>query len=269
MCEPRFLLLADTAGQAKVRHHRLVACVDQYVARFEVTVDDVLLVGFSQRQCDHAHKPGDHLLVAVLRCPDKARQRLALNVGHGDVRSSLVFSNVVNLADVGVTQVRGRFGLSIKTLQQFRTVVSCEFRHLQCDMALQLSVESQEDGAHGALAQFFDESVATERPSFLFRNRLLPGTWPNRLICCTGRGRVFHDGSFRPLRLARIGTPADQDLSCQVLTELIRQFRESSDQRLNIDGFTAVDATQVLGDQSVEPSVLRRVAACWISHCSP
>ena len=127
------------AGQAEVDDHRLAprtGRLDHDVGGLQVAVDDLLLVRLLQGQGELAHQRRDLALRPAL-VADQGRQRLALDVGHRQVKLAIDFPGVIHGAEVGVVE-RGRgAGLFQEPSSRLGTFVISEVGHLQGHRALE------------------------------------------------------------------------------------------------------------------------------------
>jgi hypothetical protein len=89
-------------------------------------------------------------------------QRLALDVGHGQVRHAVDLADVVDGADVGVAQGAGGAGLAVEPLPHLGAVVLRETGHLQGDRPVQPRVVDEVHRPHAAPPELADNPVAAQ-----------------------------------------------------------------------------------------------------------
>ena len=121
------------AGQAEVDDHRLAPLagrLDHHVGRLQVAVDDLLRVRLLQGQGELAHQRRDLALRPAL-VADQRRQRLALDVGHRQVKLAIDFPGVIDGAEVGVVERGGGAGLFQEPFPRLGTFVVAEVGDLQ------------------------------------------------------------------------------------------------------------------------------------------
>ena len=127
-----------------------------------------VVVGLGHRPGDRADQ-GDGLrdrrrAAAV----QSSRQRLALDVGHGQVGPAVDLADVVHRADVGVVQDGGRPRLGQEPLPPDERIVFKQAGNLESDEAIQLRVVRQVDRPHPAAPEQTPQLVSAERPGELF-----------------------------------------------------------------------------------------------------
>jgi hypothetical protein len=78
---------------------------------------------------------------------------------HHDVGAAILFADVVDRANVGMVERRGRLRFSLETAQRLGIAGDVIGKKLQCDETVKASVLGLVDNAHAASAQLFDDAV--------------------------------------------------------------------------------------------------------------
>ena len=97
-------------------------------------------------------------------------QRLPFQELHGDEGLALVPSDLVDRADIGVVQSRGRPGLALKPLQCLMVLGEPFRQELEGDKAVELDVLGLVDHTHSAAAEFFQDAIVGNRLASHARN---------------------------------------------------------------------------------------------------
>ena len=150
----------DGPGDPEVEDLGVPLLVDHDVARLEVAVDDARVVGFAQAAADllgDGHDRGD---VEPPRTADEALEILPGDVLEGDVVETLVFAQMVHLADVAVGDAVGQLDLVDEALERPRVLGDVGADELDGHFLARLRVEGPVDAAHAAPAQELDDLVA-------------------------------------------------------------------------------------------------------------
>ena len=121
---------SQPAGQPEVHDDGFAAAVEHDVARLEVAMNDPLLMRLVQGEGDLADQLQHHGDGPVGR-RGPIVQRLALDVGHGQIGGVADGADVVDGADVGVVEGGSGPGLAVKALVQRGGVAGPQLRHLQ------------------------------------------------------------------------------------------------------------------------------------------
>src|SRR6478736_6004475 len=79
-------------------------------------------------------------------------ERFSFEELHDDVVNTVLLSEIVELADVGVAELRDRARLALKTLERFRLLGKMGRQHLDRNRAVQSRVDRAIDFAHPANA---------------------------------------------------------------------------------------------------------------------
>src|SRR5262245_14361250 len=107
----------QTLRQAEIRHARLAVGIEKNVGRFEVAMDDTVLMGVVHRRGDSSHQlsgpAGRERLLA-----GQVPQMPAFDVVHRKILPSFVFSDFVNGHDVRMMQVGGGLSFDAETLDE-------------------------------------------------------------------------------------------------------------------------------------------------------
>jgi len=86
----------------------------------------------------------------------------AIEILHGDERLVIVFSDVVNGADVGMVESGGRTSFSPETFQCLRVLGHVIGKELKRNETTQLGVLGFVNYAHTAAAELFDDAIARD-----------------------------------------------------------------------------------------------------------
>ncbi len=111
---------ASDLGQPEIQDLGVAARRDEDVGGLDVAVDNpdgvcgIKGVG----DFDAERQQGLHVETAITG--NSLLQRGALQILHGDEGAAVLFSDVMNRADVGMIQGRGGPGLALKTVQRLR-----------------------------------------------------------------------------------------------------------------------------------------------------
>ena len=100
----------------------------------------------------HLHRPAR----------DPVLQRQAIQKLHGDERLAVVLADLVNRADVGMVQRRGRLRFAPEALQRLRVLGHIIGQELQSDKAAELCVLGLVDHAHPAATELLDDAVVRD-----------------------------------------------------------------------------------------------------------
>ncbi len=93
---------------------------------------------------------------------DQCRQRLALDVGHRQVRLSLDFPGVIHAAKVGMAKRGGGARLFQEPSPRLGSLVLSEVGYLQGHRAFEMGILGEVNRAHPALPQPLDDPVPAE-----------------------------------------------------------------------------------------------------------
>ncbi len=89
-------------------------------------------------------------------------EREAVEEFHGDEGLAGVLANVVNGADVGVTERRGRAGFPFEALEGLRVVSEIVGKKFESDKTAEARVFGFVDDAHSTAAEFIDDAVVRD-----------------------------------------------------------------------------------------------------------
>ena len=78
---------------------------------------------------------------------------------HGDEGLALLIVDLVNGADVGMVESRGRLGFALEAAQGLRIFGDIVGQELEGDEAAEFEVFGLVDDTHAATAEFFDDAV--------------------------------------------------------------------------------------------------------------
>ncbi len=124
-------------------------------------MNDAALVGIVK---GHGDFPDQNGALAMQERPHARRlaERLALDVGHRQVRDAIDLADVMNAADMGMVECCRRARLREEPLPNVRVGILIELRDLQRDGAVKLGIVGEVNAAHAALAQELDEPVTAK-----------------------------------------------------------------------------------------------------------
>jgi hypothetical protein len=151
----------EPLGQAEVGHVGIVVLVDQDVGRFQVAVQNSLLVGILQCL---GHGQHDACSLAAGQRPGSQPpgQRLALHVLHAEVILAIDVADLVHGGNVAVVQARRGLGLDEKALQIFRRSEPAAQDHFQGDNPVELLLLGPVNHSHAAPAHFGEQFIIAE-----------------------------------------------------------------------------------------------------------
>ncbi len=89
-------------------------------------------------------------------------QGQAIQVLHGDEGLAILFANVVDGADVGMVEGRGRLGLAAKALQDLAVLGDVFREEFQSDEAIEPGVFGLVNHTHAATTQLFNNAVVRD-----------------------------------------------------------------------------------------------------------
>ena len=149
---------SDQFGQSEVHDLGLVFGADHDVGRFDVPVDDALLVSLPEAP---GHLDGDPEGLARIHGTglDPVLQALSFDIRHGDKGLSVGLVDLEDGADIGMIQSRGGPGLAYKTLLGLRIAGQLRRQKLQGDGSAQADILGLIDHSHAALADLFQDLV--------------------------------------------------------------------------------------------------------------
>jgi hypothetical protein len=148
---------------AKVRQVSCAEAVEEHVVRFDVTVDDPLLVGAiegrrkpAQNRRGRGERQGTVALQALF-------ERASLHVAHHQVGRSVCLAEVVDWYNRRVFQGGNGLRLALETGPEHGIVLQGWRQELKGNPATKAWIVSQIDGSHAALAQLALYLVAAKR----------------------------------------------------------------------------------------------------------
>ena len=148
-------------GQPEVQDLGLLALGDEDVGRLDVAVQDAARVRGVER-VGNLHGQPQQQADLERASVDLARQRAALEQLHRDERAALVLVHLVDGADVGMVQRRGRARLAQEALGRLRIVRAVLRQELQRHAAGQLDVLGQIHDAHAAGAERVEDAIVRD-----------------------------------------------------------------------------------------------------------
>ena len=151
-------LVVRQLGQTKIQHLGLAALRQENIGRLNVAVDDAFFVrgiqGVGGLDTD-AHQIVHRNRAAA----DPLAQRLALQQFHGDEVMAVGFVHLMNGADVGMAERRGRPGFAQEALHRGRVGHQVWRQTLERDLASQTRIFGAIHHSHTARSQRVQEPV--------------------------------------------------------------------------------------------------------------
>src|SRR5439155_9502007 len=130
------------------------------VGRLEVAVDNALGVQQPHHLRDQPHQLDRlHRRPRPVR-PDQMVEGRTLNERHGEEMYATDLIDVVDLAEVGMIDAGGQTGLAAEAFEDRLPITWLEVRHLERDLAAELAILGEVDGAHAASAQLREDAIA-------------------------------------------------------------------------------------------------------------
>ena len=157
------LLLLLHLGDTEVGHDRPAVLVDHDVRRFDVPVNDMLLVSVGERAGDLREDHLRHGQIDATLLRDHGLERAALDELHDEVDHRLRLFDRVDLDDVRVAQARGRLRLALEARYHARARHELRQHGLDRDLAVQREVEREIHGRHATTAELPIDVVFPER----------------------------------------------------------------------------------------------------------
>ena len=144
--------------QSEVENLGLSTFGEKQIRGLQIAMDDARRVSHIQRVGNL--RPKIHQLVdRDWLALDAVLERRAIEILHHDVLAALVFSNVVDGADIGMVECGRRPRLAPEPLQCLRILRQFVRQKLQRDAAPQAQVFRLIDNTHAAAAQFLRDAV--------------------------------------------------------------------------------------------------------------
>ena len=174
---PGELAVECNLGQPEIKNLGVPALGDEDVGRLNVAMNDSLRVRGVEGIGDFNREPQQDIgLDGFSRNP--VLEGDALKKLHGDEGLAVFLANVVDGADTGMVECRGRLGLTPKSFQRLPILGNVFGQEFQGDEAFEASVLGFKHHPHTAAAELLDDAV--------MRNRL---TYHRRksYVCETGK----------------------------------------------------------------------------------
>ena len=175
--------------------------VEQHVFRFEIAVDDAVIVGEGNALGDGQQQGGGLLLRRQALVADQPLEAAALDVSHGVEVIPLMFANLEDGNNVGMIQGGRRPGLAVEALDAAVGAQVVRQDHLEGDGTVEADSMSPIDDAHTAAGNLIEQFVVAEAGRQWRRGR--PGL-PGKL----GIGRSAGGLPGRERRVLASGTVA-------------------------------------------------------------
>ena len=150
--------------QSKVRDASPSVATDQDVSGLEVAVDDPSLVRGMQTACC-VGEHGQDLRLGPRR-PDPRRQRLPVDVLHGNERPTVDLPNIEHRDDIGVREPSGVASLLEQRRFPFARGALPRQYDLERELAIELGVVGHVDLAHATAPRERHDHVAAEEVPF-------------------------------------------------------------------------------------------------------
>jgi hypothetical protein len=158
------LFAADLPRQAEIHDDRLAALFDHDVGRLQVAVDDAVVMRFLQRLgelADHVqYLPLGKRFVGL----NEIGKRTPFDIGHRNVVLRFDLADVVDRADVGMSQRRSRPRLPIEPLAKLARRILVEAGRFERHAPAKLRVFREMNRPHRALADNLDDPIPAELP---------------------------------------------------------------------------------------------------------
>jgi len=148
-------------GQTEVGDPDLIVEIDQDVGRFEVAVQDAVLVGIMHGLGDAADVSGG-LARRQRTAADEAGQILAFDIIHREERLALDVADFVDGDDVGVPQAGGGLGLAMEAFNSLPAGERAQQEHLHGDDPVQADLAGAVNNPHPAVGDLFQQFIVAE-----------------------------------------------------------------------------------------------------------
>ena len=149
-------------GEAEIEHLRAIARADEDVGGLDVAVDDARGMGGLECVRDLDPQP-EHRIACERTGGESVLQRRALEVLHGDERSSVLLADVVDGADMWMAERRSGSGFTLKAAQRFGIARQISGDELERHGTVKPRILGLVDHAHPAAAELADDAVVRER----------------------------------------------------------------------------------------------------------
>jgi len=150
--------------QAEVENLGIAAWGDENIGGLDVAMNDPGVVGRSQRIGDPDSEREQRFHLQWL-AGDALFQGGALQILHDDEGAAVLFTDVINRADVRVIQGRRSLGLAPESAQGFGIAGEVIGQKLESDESLEPAVFGLIDHPHAAVSQFLDDPVMGDIPA--------------------------------------------------------------------------------------------------------
>ena len=164
--------IGEVLGDAEVGQIRVPVVVEEHVGRLHVAVDRVGAVRRGERAGELIHDPRRVLRVRLPAYED-VLEAAAAHPSHHEVRATAVAPVVVERNDVRVLQPGNGLRLLLESPDEDRVVGQLRVDLLDPDLASELGVERPPHDTERALADAFQQSVASQRTPGELQRRVL------------------------------------------------------------------------------------------------
>ena len=154
------------SGDAEVHQLHLALAGEQDVARLDVAVDDLLVMGVFQGLAHLVHDEGGRVVGEVALPPDQGIQRDAVNVLFHDVIGMAFLEVIVHLHDAVVLEVHHDARFALEPLDELAAAAQGEL--LQEHRAVQGGMPRLVEGPHAALGDLGDDLVFPDHANPVF-----------------------------------------------------------------------------------------------------
>ena len=145
-------------GQAEIKNLGVTAIGNEDVRRFDIAMHDAFAV-CGLKRVGHFNCEREQALLFHGSAFDQVLQRLAGQALHHDEQMSIVLSNFVDGADVGMIQGRSSASFPAKALQSLWILRGVVRKKLECDEAAEQRVFGLVHHSHATTAEQFDDPV--------------------------------------------------------------------------------------------------------------
>ena len=161
-------------GEAEVENFCCAALGDENVGGLNVAVDYAGAMSGVERVGDF-DADFEKAIEFERAAGDDVLECRAVEKFHGDEGAAVIFTDVVDGADIRVIERGGGAGFTLEPIERLGIVSEIVGKKFESDEAAEASVFSFVDDAHSAAAEFFDDAVM--RDGLADQGRGLVGHW--------------------------------------------------------------------------------------------